>query len=55
MLNVRSTPNAVATRMGATTNVDVFKLMAVAEEIVVPMMEQPIRVDRDSLVLGYPK
>ncbi|MBE8168133.1 MAG: 4-hydroxy-2-oxovalerate aldolase [Shewanella sp.] len=45
--------NAVATRMGATTNVDVFKLMAVAEEIVVPMMEQPIRVDRDSLVLGY--
>jgi 4-hydroxy-2-oxovalerate/4-hydroxy-2-oxohexanoate aldolase len=45
--------NAVATRMGAKTNTDVFKLMAVAEEIVVPMMDQPIRVDRDSLVLGY--
>lgn len=45
--------NAVATRMGATTGVDVFKLMAAAEDIVVPMMEQPIRVDRDSLVLGY--
>ncbi|KGJ99332.1 4-hydroxy-2-oxovalerate aldolase [Thalassotalea sp. ND16A] len=45
--------NAIATRMGATTGVDVFKLMAAAEEIVVPMMEQPIRVDRDSLVLGY--
>lgn len=45
--------NAVVTRMGATTNTDVFKLMAVAEEIVVPMMDQPIRVDRDSLVLGY--
>ncbi|QBY04915.1 4-hydroxy-2-oxovalerate aldolase [Thalassotalea sp. HSM 43] len=45
--------NAVATRMGANTGVDVFKLMAAAEEIVVPMMEQPIRVDRDSLVLGY--
>jgi 4-hydroxy-2-oxovalerate/4-hydroxy-2-oxohexanoate aldolase len=45
--------NAVVTRMGAITNADVFKLMAVAEEIVVPMMEQPIRVDRDSLVLGY--
>jgi len=45
--------NAVVTRMGAITNTDVFKLMAVAEEIVVPMMEQPIRVDRDSLVLGY--
>lgn len=45
--------NAIATRMGAKTGVDVFKLMAVAEEIVVPMMDQPIRVDRDSLVLGY--
>ena len=45
--------NAIATRMGAITDVDVFKLMAVAEEIVVPMMDQPIRVDRDSLVLGY--
>jgi len=45
--------NAVVTRMGAHTNSDVFKLMAVAEEIVVPMMEKPIRVDRDSLVLGY--
>ncbi|MFT5235294.1 MAG: 4-hydroxy-2-oxovalerate/4-hydroxy-2-oxohexanoate aldolase [Shewanella sp.] len=45
--------NAIATRMGATTGVDIFKLMAVAEEIVVPMMDQPIRVDRDSLVLGY--
>lgn len=45
--------NAVATRMGASTGVDVFKLMAAAEDIVVPMMDQPIRVDRDSLVLGY--
>jgi 4-hydroxy-2-oxovalerate/4-hydroxy-2-oxohexanoate aldolase len=45
--------NAVVTRMGAKTNTDVFKLMAVAEEIVVPMMDKPIRVDRDSLVLGY--
>jgi len=45
--------NAVVTRMGAATKADVFKLMAVAEEVVVPMMEKPIRVDRDSLVLGY--
>ncbi|NQY63145.1 MAG: 4-hydroxy-2-oxovalerate aldolase [Alteromonadaceae bacterium] len=45
--------NAVCTRMGVETGVDVFKLMAAAEEIVVPMMEQPIRLDRDSLVLGY--
>jgi len=45
--------NAVVTRMGANTGVDVSKLMAAAEEIVVPMVDQPIRVDRDSLVLGY--
>jgi len=45
--------NAVLTRMGAVTGVDIFQLMAVAEEIVVPMMDQPIRVDRDSLVLGF--
>ncbi|KKK58626.1 hypothetical protein LCGC14_3042550, partial [marine sediment metagenome] len=45
--------NAVLTRMGGLTGVDVFKLMAVAEEIVVPMMTQPLRLDRDSLILGY--
>jgi 4-hydroxy-2-oxovalerate/4-hydroxy-2-oxohexanoate aldolase len=45
--------NAVLHRMGVTTGVDVFKLMDVAEDIVVPMMDQPIRVDRDSLILGY--
>jgi 4-hydroxy-2-oxovalerate/4-hydroxy-2-oxohexanoate aldolase len=45
--------NAVLDRAGADTGVDVFKLMGVAEDIVVPMMEQPIRLDRDSLVLGY--
>ena len=45
--------NAIVTRMGTKTNFDVFKLMAVAEKIVVPMMDKPIRVDRDSLVLGY--
>jgi 4-hydroxy-2-oxovalerate/4-hydroxy-2-oxohexanoate aldolase len=44
---------AVLDRMGATTGVDIFRLMAVAEELVVPMMDQPIRVDRDSLLLGY--
>ena len=27
--------------------------MAVGEERVVPLMDQPIRVDRDSLLLGY--
>jgi len=45
--------NAVLDRMGVTTGVDVAKLMDVAEDVVTPMMDRPIRVDRDSLILGY--
>ncbi len=45
--------NAVCHRMGITTGVDVLKLANVAEDLVVPMMDHPIRVDRDSLILGY--
>lgn len=44
---------AVCDRMGVETGVDLFKLMDVAEEIVVPMMEHMVRVDRDSLTLGF--
>jgi len=44
---------AVLDRMGVHTGVDVFGIMEVAEDVVVPMMDQPIRIDRDSLVLGY--
>jgi 4-hydroxy-2-oxovalerate/4-hydroxy-2-oxohexanoate aldolase len=45
--------NAVCHRMGIETGVDVMKLANVAEDLVVPMMDQPIRVDRDALMLGY--
>lgn len=44
---------AVCERMGIETGVDLFKLMDVAEEIVVPMMDHIVRVDRESLTLGY--
>ncbi|QEW06825.1 4-hydroxy-2-oxovalerate aldolase [Nitrincola iocasae] len=44
---------AVLKRMGATTGIDLYQIMDVAEDLVVPMMDQPIRVDRDSLTLGY--
>jgi 4-hydroxy-2-oxovalerate/4-hydroxy-2-oxohexanoate aldolase len=44
---------AVCDRMGIVTGVDLFKLMDVAEDIVTPLMDRPIRVDRDSLTLGY--
>ncbi len=44
---------AVCERMGLQTGVDLFKLMDVGEEIIVPMMEHMVRVDRESLTLGY--
>ena len=44
---------AVCERMGFVTGVDLYKLMDVAEDLVVPMMDHPIRVDRDALTLGY--
>lgn len=39
--------------MGAQTGVDVFKIQDVAEDLVVPIMDFPIRIDRDALTLGY--
>lgn len=44
---------AVCQRMGIDTGVDVFKISDVAEDLVVPMMDHPIRIDRDALTLGY--
>ena len=44
---------AVCERMGVDTGVDLFKAMDIAEDLIVPMMEQPIRIDRDALTLGY--
>jgi 4-hydroxy-2-oxovalerate/4-hydroxy-2-oxohexanoate aldolase len=44
---------AVLERMGVETGVDLYKIMDVAEDLVVPMMDQPIRVDRNALTLGY--
>ena len=44
---------AVLERMGVETGVDVFKIQDVAEDLVVPIMDFPIRCDRDALTLGY--
>ena len=44
---------AVLHRMGANDGVDLYKIMDVAEDLVVPMMDHPIRLDRDALTLGY--
>ncbi|MFT4703820.1 MAG: 4-hydroxy-2-oxovalerate/4-hydroxy-2-oxohexanoate aldolase [Bradymonadia bacterium] len=44
---------AVCNHMGIETGVDLFGVMDVAEDLVVPLTDQPVRVDRDSLTLGY--
>ncbi|MBS7690481.1 4-hydroxy-2-oxovalerate aldolase [Pseudomonas lalucatii] len=44
---------AVLERMGVSSGVDLYAIMDVAEDLVVPMMDQPIRLDRDALTLGY--
>ena len=44
---------AVCERMGIETGVDLFKLMDLAEDVIVPMMEHMVRVDRESLTLGF--
>ena len=44
---------AVLDRMEVDHGVDLYKIMDVAEDLVVPLMDQPIRLDRDALTLGY--
>lgn len=44
---------AVCERMGIVTGVDLFKLMDMAEDLIVPMMDHMVRVDRESLTLGF--
>ncbi len=44
---------AVLERMGVQTGVDVWKIQDVAEDQVIPIIDFPIRIDRDALTLGY--
>ena len=39
--------------MGAQHGIDLYEMMDVAEDLVVPLMDQPVRIDRDALTLGY--
>lgn len=44
---------AVCERMGIETGVILDKIVDAAEDVALPMMESPTRIDRDSLILGY--
>jgi 4-hydroxy-2-oxovalerate/4-hydroxy-2-oxohexanoate aldolase len=44
---------AVLDRMGAEHGTDLYRVMDLAEDLVVPMMDRPVRIDRDALVLGW--
>ncbi|MFK4754667.1 MULTISPECIES: 4-hydroxy-2-oxovalerate aldolase [Oceanospirillaceae] len=44
---------AVCDMMSIETGIDLYKLQDVAEDLVVPIMDFPIRIDRDALTLGY--
>jgi len=44
---------AVCNRMGIETGIDVFKISDVAEDLVTPILDFPVRIDRNALTLGY--
>jgi 4-hydroxy-2-oxovalerate aldolase len=44
---------AVLDKLGYSTGIDLWKIMDVAEDIVRPIMQKPVRIGKASLTMGY--
>ncbi len=44
---------AVLNKMGVKTNANLYELMDIADDVIRPLQSRPVRVDRETLSLGY--